>query len=317
MNYKKLFKWAFATSAAGGAGLGAGALIALARSKPNTKEYIRSVGWHRVDLWAHGLFYLTKTFDYIRLARFGMPYFNFIPQFIRDWLGYSYHGKFVPLSEAEKLISVKEDIEALNLERIIPISTCRDIILHHGDALAIVKCFCRHTSPNHCYPDDGCIGIGEPLVSYMVDHQPDMVRRATVDEAIELLEEHDKKGSIHAAVFKDVIGGRFYVICNCCKCCCAMLEGYKYKNIPFFTHSGLMPAYDAGKCTSCGKCEEACPFECLTVRKKSIPEVDLEKCMGCCVCSAVCPSEAVTMVRAPGTPEPLVYDELPRTKKSA
>lgn len=314
MNYKRLFKWTFTAGAAGSAGMGVAALIALARSKPSTKDYIRSVGWHRVDLWGHGLFYLTKTFDYIRLARFGIPYFDYVPKFLKYWLGSTYHGKFVPLSEAKKLVSIEEDVEAYNLERIVPTSVCRDIILNNGDALALVKCFCRHTSPNHCYPDEACIGIGEPLVTYMVEHQPDVVRRISVEEALEVLEEHDKKGNIHAAVFKDVVGGKFYVICNCCKCCCVMLECYKYNDVPFFSHSGLMPVYDTEKCTSCGKCEEACPFDCLTVAKKSTPEVNLEKCMGCCVCSSICPSNAVEMVRAPGTPEPLVFDELPRAK---
>lgn len=294
-----------------------GAALAYSRLKDSTKDYIRMVGWHRLDLWPHGLFYLGKTYDYIGAGRLGIPFLHLVPQQIRDWVGGNYHGKLVPLEEAQKLVSVEEDIEALDLEHIIPYETCRDIILKHGDAIAVGKCYCRHTSPNHCYPDEVCMGIGEPMATFVLEHQPEIWRRITVEEALDILEETDKAGCMHAAFFKDVIGGKFYALCNCCKCCCIAVEGQRYKGIPFFGHSGLMPKFDAEKCTSCGICEEACVFDCITVEKKSIPKVDLDVCMGCGVCRAKCPSDAVTLVKAPDRPEPLLVDELPRKKKSA
>lgn len=315
MDYRKLFKWAFAAGAAGSAGFGAGTVIALAKSKQSTKDYIKSVGgYHRIDRWPHGLFYLAWTNDYIRLGRYAIPYANLAPAFFRKWFGQTYHGKLIPLAEAQKLVSVEEDIEAINLERIVPYTMCKDIILKGGDSVAVCKCFCRSNSPVHCYPDEVCIAVGEPLVTFLLDHQPDIARKVTPEEAMEILRETDEAGCLHAAFFKDAMGGKFYAICNCCKCCCIGVEGARYKGVPFFGHSGLMPVFDAEKCTSCGKCVDACIFDCMTAQKKSAPEVDLEACMGCGVCKAVCPSDAVTMARAPSTPEPLLIDELPRKK---
>ncbi|MBN1288348.1 MAG: hypothetical protein JXA49_01760, partial [Actinobacteria bacterium] len=77
-----------------------GAVFAYSRMKESTKDYIRMVGWHRLDLWPHGLIYLGKTNDYIRAGRMGMPFFNLVPQQLRDHLGGTYHGKLVPLEEA-------------------------------------------------------------------------------------------------------------------------------------------------------------------------------------------------------------------------
>ncbi|MBN1288349.1 MAG: 4Fe-4S binding protein [Actinobacteria bacterium] len=312
MNFKKLFKLYIRFNLVAGAAVGIGSGIALARSKPSTREFIRLVGWHRIDRWPHGLFYLGRTMDYLRLGRIGLKFFDFVPSYPKKLLGETYHGKLVPLEEAQKLVSVEEDIEALDLEQIVPYEICRDIILKHGDSIAVCKCFCRNTSPNHCYPDEVCIAVGEPFVSFVLDHQPQLSRKITSEEAMAILKETDETGSLHAAFFKDAVGGRFYAICNCCKCCCAGVEGHKYKGVPFFGHSGLMPVFDAGKCTSCGKCVKACIFDVMTIKKDEVPKVDFSKCMGCAVCKAVCPSDAVTMARAPGTPEPLLVDELPR-----
>ncbi|MBN2167732.1 MAG: 4Fe-4S binding protein [Actinobacteria bacterium] len=312
MDLKRLFKLYVKLNLAAGAAVGIGAGIALARSKPSTKEFIRFVGWHRIDRWPHGLFYLGRTNDYLRLGRIFLRLAHLIPSFPKKILGETYHGKLVTLEEAQKLVSVEEDIEALDLEQIVPYEICKDIILDAGDSIAVCKCFCRSTSPNHCYPDEVCIAVGEPIVSFVLDHQPHLSRKITSEEAMDILKETDEAGLLHAAFFKDAIGGRFYAICNCCKCCCAGVEGHKYKGVPFYGHSGLMPVFDPEKCTSCGKCVKACIFDVMTVKKDEVPQVDLTKCMGCAVCKAVCPSDAVTMKRAPGTPEPLRVDELPR-----
>jgi len=90
----------------------------------------------------------------------------------------TYHGKLVPLEEAQKLVTVSENIELRDLEKIIPFSMCRDIVLENPDAILACKCVCRMTSPNHCRPDEVCLVIGEPYVSYILDHQPEFCRRA-------------------------------------------------------------------------------------------------------------------------------------------
>jgi ferredoxin len=278
-------------------------------SKPTTRAYINEVGWHRPDLWLHGLFYLSRTEDYVRLGRLAGRFGPVIPGWMKRHYADTYHGKLVPLEQAKMLVSIDESIEVKDLENIVPYATCRDIVLEHPEEIIVCKCVCRLTSENHCQPDEVCFLIGEPVVSYVLDHQPGFARRVSGEEAMEILEATDEKGCMHAAFFKDVVGGRFYAICNCCSCCCVALKSHRFIGVPFFGHSGLMPEFSA-ECNACGKCVKACLFEALKRQEKQAPELDLEVCMGCAACRAVCPSSAIEMVRAPGRPEPLDLEEL-------
>lgn len=294
-------------------GLAAVAAIAYRRSLPSTKAYIKEIGWYRPDLWLHGLFYLSRTEDYVKLGRFAGQFGPVIPSWMKRRYADTYHGKIVPLEQARMLVSVDEAIEVKDLENIVPYQTCRDIVLEHPEEIIACKCVCRLTSENHCQPDEVCLLIGEPFVSYVLDHQPEFSRRITREEALGILQTTDEQGCLHAAFFKDVIGGRFYAICNCCSCCCVALKSHRFIGVPFFGHSGLMPEF-AEDCKGCGKCAKACLFGALEARKKETPILDLEACMGCGVCRAVCPDSSVTMVTAPGRPDPLDLEELRRAQ---
>ncbi len=52
-----------------------------------------------------------------------------------------------------------------------------------------------------------------------------------------------------------------------------------------------IPAVDAAKCTSCGKCAEVCEFNAIAMLKK--PLVFPELCHGCGACALVCPFGAI------------------------
>jgi len=292
-------------------GAAAAAAYVLSTSKPSTRAYIREVGWHRPDLWLHGMFYLARMKEYVRLGRFAGGFGPAIPGWMKRRYADTYHGKLVPLEQARMLVSVDEDIEVRNLENVVPYQACRDIVLGCPEEIIACRCVCRMTSDAHCQPDEVCLLIGEPVVSFVLDHNPDSARRITRDEALRILEITDRQGCVHAAFFKDVVGGRFYAICNCCSCCCVALKSHRFVGVPFFGHSGLMPEF-LDTCDACGRCAKSCPFEALQPRRESAPAVDLEACMGCGVCRAVCPSSAVRMVRAPGRPEPLDLEELRR-----
>lgn len=278
-------------------------------SKPSTRAYISEIGWHRPDLWLHGMFYLSRTEDYVRLGRLAGKFGPVIPGWMKKRYADTYHGKLVSLEQAKMLVSIDEDIEVRDLESIVPYGTCKDIVLEHPEEIIVCKCVCRLTSENHCQPDEVCLLIGEPFVSYVLEHQPRFARRITREEALEVLEVTDEQGCLHAAFFKDIVGGRFYAICNCCSCCCVALQSHRFVGVPFYGHSGLKPEF-SDECAACGKCAKACLFGALEHREKQAPELDEEVCMGCAACRAVCPSSAITMVRAPGRPEPLDLEEL-------
>ncbi|MBN2232117.1 MAG: 4Fe-4S dicluster domain-containing protein [Deltaproteobacteria bacterium] len=49
-----------------------------------------------------------------------------------------------------------------------------------------------------------------------------------------------------------------------------------------------------GKCIACGgRCEAACPAECITMNDQGEPVIDAAGCIGCKKCTKVCPAEAI------------------------
>jgi nitroreductase/NAD-dependent dihydropyrimidine dehydrogenase PreA subunit len=54
------------------------------------------------------------------------------------------------------------------------------------------------------------------------------------------------------------------------------------------------PRLDAGRCTGCGLCLDACPSDVLALENGSIT-LSLESCFGCDHCAAVCPTGAITI----------------------
>jgi ferredoxin len=46
------------------------------------------------------------------------------------------------------------------------------------------------------------------------------------------------------------------------------------------------------KCTTCGKCKDACPVDAISAGAKKF-SIDPEKCVDCGACAGECPSEAI------------------------
>ena len=154
--------------------------------------------------------------------------------------------------------------------------------------------------------------IGQPYADFILRHHPDKSRRLTQEEALSLLQEEHARGHLHSAWFKDAMGGRFYCICNCCKCCCGGVEAMLDYKTPIMISSGYVAAIDPAACRACGRCAAACPFEAIEAGAADGGEpgstayrVDEARCMGCEVCGGVCASGAISFRRDAAKPEPL------------
>lgn len=65
----------------------------------------------------------------------------------------------------------------------------------------------------------------------------------------------------------------------------------------------------AGKCIACGgRCESACPVNCIQLDQDGAPVIDTAKCIGCQKCVKVCPAEALFMAFTPE--EQKILDQL-------
>lgn len=212
----------------------------------------------------------------------------------RKRLAEHYHGKVLTHEEARAIIQIDKPIRR-DLEQIIPYSMARDLVLNAPVDVAAYECGCRHAREQHCEPTQVCMVIGAGPVSFVLEHNPKSSRRLSREEALELLRAEHERGHVHSAWFKDAMQGRFYAICNCCKCCCGGIRNMKEYGMPSVASSGYVATLDASLCNACGVCADACPFDALKVN--GCATLDWGKCMGCGVCVDQCAMEAMSLVR--------------------
>jgi len=149
-----------------------------------------------------------------------------------------------------------------------------------------------------------CMVIGQPFVGFTLAHRPKTSRRLTRTEALDLLEAEHQRGHVHSAWFKDASMGRFYAICNCCKCCCGGIEAMLKYGVPVVASSGFVATLTSERCRSCGACVELCPFGAISLNGMGA-QVDWDACMGCGICEGRCPHGAIALQRDPNKGIPL------------
>ncbi len=215
----------------------------------------------------------------------------------------TYHGKVVPLAEAAQLVSVDRDVTIRDLEHVIPYAVARDIVLRDPDHITVLQCPCRTARKNPCKPLDVCLVVGEPFAGFILEHHPGRSRRITPAEAVEILRQEDERGHVHHAFFKDAMLGRFYAICNCCKCCCGAMQAHR-SGTPMLASSGFVARVDHALCVACGTCAKYCQFDAVRI-VDGLKSVDAGRCMGCGVCIPKCRQHALTLQREPDKGIPL------------
>ena len=268
----------------------------------------------------HGYLYLKWPYLYIsvalgehRLSKFLVPIFLFLSslfpsshdeedEFGLDWAN-SYHGKVVPLDEAKRLVSIQEDIVIKDLEKVIPFTKAKDIIMKNPDRIAVLDCPCREARENPCTPLDVCLIVGDPFVSFVREHQPEKSRLISPAEAMDILEAEHDRGHVSHAFFKDAMLNRFYAICNCCTCCCGAFQAHK-NGTPMLMSSGYTASISSKLCESCGTCIEFCQFEAIEM-DEGWAVIDQEACFGCGVCVDKCEMSAIQLDLDPSKGEPL------------
>lgn len=297
---------------------------------PSTRQFYkqgrRIPGYRFID-FLHGYIYMRWTYLYIAittgehpLAKRFAPFLDRVSRWFNlgdhskaenahpiTWAD-TYHGKVIPLEAAHQLVTIKENINLPNLEKVIPYPLARDIIIQNPDHIVVLDCPCRSARPNPCLPLDVCLVVGEPFASLVIEHNPQRSRWITSQEAQDILRQEDERNHVHHAIFKDAMLGRFYAICNCCACCCSAIHAHKNRN-PMLASSGYICQVDDDLCLACGVCIPTCQFNALTLGDPTT-WVDETKCMGCGVCVSKCDQGAISLARSAEKGEPLEIHQL-------
>lgn len=213
----------------------------------------------------------------------------------KKWWTDRYHGKVLTHDQARAIVELDHPIPRRDLEQVVPYPLAREIVLSGPPEVAAYECACRWARDQHCEPTQVCMVVGQPFVDFVVEHHPRGARRLSQAEAVELLHAEHQRGHLHSAWFKDAAQGRFYALCNCCKCCCGGIEAMLKYESPMLASSGFVARLDESRCTACGECAEACPFH--AIETNGVARVGWEKCMGCGVCVGQCAAEALELVR--------------------
>lgn len=188
------------------------------------------------------------------------------------------------------------------IQRVVPINRVikTDLKIHtYNQAETLVQeakswgirdCICRKQQKligNGCdYPMSICLSFSSRENAY---EDNNATKPVTKTRALELLREAEEAGLVHTTM--NIEKGQSY-ICNCCTCCCGILQGLvKYDQPNAFVKSDYVLSIEEESCSGCGKCIDRCQFNALTITDKKC-HVD-EKCVGCGVCALVCPKEAM------------------------
>lgn len=204
-------------------------------------------------------------------------------------------GRSLPREES---LPMGDHIEILDYDR-------ASEVVKNASSHAVSLCACRHKAEHlgkACQHDqNNCLSFGG--AADVLVHNG-LAKHISVSESMHLLEKSKAAGLAQTG---DNVQNDLSYICNCCGCCCGMMEALKTfdMNNAIVSSSWIMEI-DEELCNGCAKCESACPVDAIEMvkyqmdgRKRQKAVRDEEVCLGCGVCPTYCDKGAATLKARP------------------
>lgn len=194
----------------------------------------------------------------------------------------------------EESLPQGDHIEILDWER-------ASYVVENATSHAVSMCACRHKAEHldkACDHDqNNCLSFGS--AADVLIHNG-LAKPISPGESMHLLEQAKEAGLAQTG---DNVKNDLAYICNCCGCCCGMMESIKTFNINnAIVSSNWVVEIDEESCSGCGKCEQACPVEAIEMVKYELNGKNRQKavshsevCLGCGVCPTVCKTGSARM----------------------
>lgn len=195
-------------------------------------------------------------------------------------------GKVVPLN-----INIDLTSKFLSTQEIME-------IVKRSNVTGVGWCYCRsvqrkYEKPNCDHPLYSCIHLSFGKSLYEILYKSYNLKKVSKKEIVNLLEECDKRGLVHQLIYFPS-PQFYYIICNCCPCCCVVLNKFLKKGTPQMIKSDFIANTDSNKCTNCGTCESWCYFGARSANKGKLL-FNPTNCFGCGICVSKCPNQAITL----------------------
>jgi len=170
-------------------------------------------------------------------------------------------------------------------------------IIGTADVISVGTCFCRHKKEHAgeaCdNPQDVCLSFGN-IAKSLIDEG--IAREINKTEAVKILDLCVNKGLVQIG---DNVKNKPVVICNCCGCCCDLLNAYKKTGMStIVSPSSYIAKIDNTMCNDCGLCEKKCPIDAISINNGKFA-VNSSWCLGCGVCSTFCKTKACILISRP------------------
>ncbi len=180
-------------------------------------------------------------------------------------------------------------------DQILPYERVSEII-EKSEYRVAMQCACRTRSGLCDYPREDICLIFNKAAKMFIDRGAG--REISKEEALEILNKAEELGLIHTTggdrLSDSPTGVEF--ICNCCTCCCGLLEPYFRSGKKLKVGRSYRARIDQELCIGCGECQDRCHFGAIKADGDRF-EIDEAECMGCGLCAYSCPQEAITLFR--------------------
>ncbi len=184
-------------------------------------------------------------------------------------------------------VKIKGDNRVLNLEE-------AKKYLEDAWLIVLMDCTCRVQRKNCDFPVNVCLRLNERGEQALSSDELRALnpRKATVEEALAILDQSHKAGLVHMALSVDREG--INEICSCCSCCCLVLSAALRFGSPQVLTFTAVAETDTSKCIGCGVCAERCQFGAREMANGDVV-FNPDLCSGCGLCVSTCPEEAITL----------------------
>lgn len=210
------------------------------------------------------------------------------------------HAVFEGTTQLGRALVQEEALPAGNYSEVLDWEQATRIIQTASTA-AVSLCACRHKA-SHLGKACGneqltCLTLNNGAEALIKNG---FATRIDQSQALNILENCKRAGL--AQIADNVRYGVGY-ICNCCGCCCGMIQAMKTFTIhTAVVSSNWIMAIDRTSCKACGICARVCPVGAITITEyrangtvARLAAVAEDICLGCGVCHSSCRLGAITM----------------------